>query len=94
MTDRERAALRANILGRLAANLVLATGAWQGVMMHGRRLPDFGADTREAFDAGFSRQTSFRRLIGAARCWRVEQREPVLAGAAALLMQRHRHRGG
>ena len=88
--DREREEWRAEILGRLAANLMFSTGAWAGVMMRGGTLPVFHPGARKAFDTGFSSRRSFRRLIGAARCSRVELTEPVLAGAAALMMQRHR----
>lgn len=90
ISEREREEWRAQVLGRLAANLMFSTGAWGGVMMRGGSLPVFTPGARKAFDTGFSTRRSFRRLTGAARCWRVEQTEPVLAGAAALMMQRHR----
>lgn len=86
----EQAELRANILGRMASNLILATGAWSGVMLDGNSLPSFDPANRRAFDAGFTARKSFRRLITAAPCWRIEQREAVLTGAAALMLQRTR----
>lgn len=94
LPDHQRQELRARILGRLAANLMLATGAWHGVLLRGEALPNFTAGARLAFDAGLTGRKSFRRLFTATRCWRVDQREPVLTGAATLMMQRHRAKGG
>ncbi|SOB79225.1 Glucokinase [Sphingomonas guangdongensis] len=94
LSPAQQAELRGNILGRLASNLILASGAWSGVMLDGRSLPTFDPATRRAFDAGFVARKSFRRLINAAPCWRIEQqREAVLAGAATLMLQRTRPQG-
>jgi glucokinase len=88
--EADREAFRARAFGRWAANQVFSTGAWQGVLACGRLLPSFDGAIRAAFENGFTERASFRRLIANARCWRIEQREPVLAGAAALMAQRHR----
>jgi glucokinase len=87
--ERERNEFRAHIAGRLVANLMFATGAWQGVMMRGRTLPEFHPGERRSFEAGLCERKSFRRLTNAVRVWRIEQRESVLAGAAAMMVQRH-----
>lgn len=90
LSDPQLAELRASLLGRFTAITMLMTGAWSGVMMTGSAIPRFDAGGRRAFDAGLSERRAFQRLFNAARCWRVEQREPVLSGAATLMVQRHR----
>lgn len=90
LSDAELSQMRASLLGRFVANMVLATCSWNGAIMTGSALPRFDASTRRAFDTGLTSRPSFPRLFNATRCWRVEQREAVLAGAAAFMMQRHR----
>jgi glucokinase len=86
--DSERPRILANILGRLAVNLMHAYGAWQGVMItggRGTRLLE--GNSRPAFDSAFNARRNFSRLVIGAPCWRVEQREAVLTGAAECLSQ-------
>lgn len=90
MPERERDTMRARILGRLTVNQIISTGAWSGAMLCGRSLPAFTAANRDAFDESFSSRKALRRLVTGVRCWRVEEREAVLTGAAAMMAQRHR----
>ena len=86
--DSERPRLIANILGRLAVNLMHAYGAWQGVMITGSRGTRLlEGNARAAFDAAYTGRRNFSRLVIGAPAWRVEQREAVLIGAAECLSQ-------
>lgn len=87
-SDSERSRMIANVLGRFAVNLLYAYGAWEGVMITGSR----GAKildpvSRSAFDCAFVERRSLHRLLSACPAWKIEQREPVLTGAAECLAQ-------
>jgi len=94
LTDQYLAEMRATLLGRFIATMMLMTGAWSGAMMTGSAIPHYDSSMRRAFNTGLNNRRAFLRLFNAARCWRVEQREPVLSGAAALMVQRHHGRTG
>lgn len=94
LSDQHLIEMRAALLGRFVATMMLMTGAWSGAMMTGSAIPHYDAASRRAFNTGLNNRRAFLRLFNAARCWRVEQREPVLSGAAALMVQRHIGRTG
>lgn len=84
------AAMRAGALGRMLSNMVLAAGAWNGVLLTGPRVSPLldGRGARVAFDAGFTGRQAFRRLIEAAPVLRVTQQEAVIVGLSALIAER------
>lgn len=91
LSDRERAAMQANILGRCAVNLVHAYGAWQGVLLTGNRVSRLlDSGSRPSFESAFNGRRQFNRLVVGCPSWRVEQREAVLTGAAECLSQNGR----
>jgi glucokinase len=88
VSETDRARMVANVLGRFAVNLLYAYGAWDGVMITGSR----GAKildplSRSAFDSAFAERRSLHRLVSSWPAWKIEQREPVLTGAAECLAQ-------
>lgn len=88
VAETERARIVANVLGRFAVNLLYAYGAWDGVLITGSR----GAKiltplSRSAFESAFAERRSLHRLVSACPAWKIEQREPVLTGAAECLAQ-------
>jgi len=86
LSDSERAGLLAGIAGRLCVNLIMAYGAWSGVILTGCRAPRLLSDSgRRAFEAQFATKRTFSRLIMATPVWSLAQREPVLTGAAEIL---------
>ena len=92
--DRERHHLMGGLLGRFVVNMILAAGAWEGVMLTGRRVQRMLAgEGRPAFDAAFTQRRHFRRLVEATPCWHVHQAEPVLTGAAMMMNQHYRLHG-
>lgn len=88
LRDAERAPLIAGLLGRFAVNLMLSTGAWDGVLIAGERGTRLveGA-SRAGFASAFDARRSFKRLISATSAWTVNQRDAVLMGAAERLAQ-------
>lgn len=91
MTETGRAQGIGALLGRFTANVILSAGAWNGVFISGRTASKVlaGPEGRAAFDASLSARRTFRRIIAAAPCWRIEQHEPVLTGGAALVAEQH-----
>jgi glucokinase len=86
MLEAERPRLQAALLGRFAINLMHSFGAWQGVMITGSRAGRMlEAGNRVYFDSAFATRRNFSRLIIGAPCWRVDQHEAVLTGAAERL---------
>ncbi len=84
------AVMRAGALGRMLGNMILASGAWDGVLVTGPRITALlePRGARAAFDAAFSERQAFRRLIETAPVRRVEQPEAVIAGLSALVAER------
>lgn len=83
--------LAGRLAGRFAGNCALAFGAWQGVMLTGGHALTLGRPAaRAAFAAAFGMRTDFRRQLGGASCWTIEQNEAVFAGLSAMLAIRHR----
>lgn len=88
MSDADRAKVQANILGRFCVNLMHVYGAWQGVILTGRRSARIlQGQGRAAFELPFNDRSRFSRLIIGCPTWRVEQRDAVLQGAAESLAQ-------
>lgn len=85
-TDRVRR--HARLAGSFVGDLTLAYGSWQGALLVGKRAPH-GRDVNAAFDAGFIAKRAFRRQLLDTPCWRLEQHDYVLRGAASLLARRH-----
>jgi glucokinase len=80
-----RAALLGRLLGRYAGEVVLAHGAWGGVLLTGTRAGETAAEHAAAFNAGFEAKNRFPRLIRAASRWYVAGRDVTLAGLAVAL---------
>lgn len=81
-----RTEMQARLAGAFAGDMVLASGAWRGVMLSGSLVPaNADARWRAAFEAGFLARNAFRRLMTAAPCWRIDQQDSVLVGAAMLV---------
>lgn len=81
----DMAAMKASALGRMLSNMILATAAWDGVLLTGRvdhLLSPRGA--RQAFESGFVAHSAFRRLIERTPVWRVDQADAVILGLSAL----------
>ncbi|QNM82569.1 glucokinase [Sphingomonas sabuli] len=94
VTELQRGKVIAGILGRFVVNMIHAFGAWQGVVVTGNRASRIlSGENRLAFEGQFTARRNFSRLVMAAPVWQVDQREPVLSGAAELLAQRMSERG-
>ncbi len=86
LLDAERPRLQATLLGRFAISLMHCFGAWQGVMITGSRAGRMlETGNRVYFDSTFATRRNFSRLLIGAPCWRVDQHEAVLTGAAERL---------
>jgi glucokinase len=86
MSERDRASLQAEILGRFVVDVMNAYAAWDGVLItgsRGHRMLDSG--NRSSFENAFLSRRNFHRLIRTCPVWRVEQREAVLTGVAECL---------
>lgn len=82
------ARVQAGLLGRYAANLILAFGAWRGALLTGPRVAQIvERDRTGAFDAAFNQRPSFRRLMSQAGCWQIKQQEAVITGCVALIAE-------
>lgn len=81
------AVMRAGLLGRMLSNMVLATGAWNGVVLIGNRVKPLldARGARSAFETGFTGRSAFRRLLASAPVWHVTHPEAVISGLAALI---------
>lgn len=86
MSESARPQMLARMLGRFTVNLMHNFGAWQGVMITGSRAGRMleGGDLVQ-FELEFAKRRMFSRLIRAAPCWRVDQYDAVLTGAAERL---------
>lgn len=81
---------RAYLLGRFVANVILASGAWNGVVLTGTVATQIlaGPQQRLQFARALGEPRPFRRVIDAVPICRIEQHDPILHGAAALIAQR------
>lgn len=84
----ERVMQLARLIGSFAGDLTLSFGAWRGVMLTGRRVGST-VECAAAFEQGFVAKRAFRRLLLDTPCWKLEQQDHALRGAAALLSRRH-----
>jgi glucokinase len=86
LLEAERPRILAAMLGRFAVNLMHSFGAWQGVLLTGSRAGRMlETGSRPYFDTAFAMRRNFSRLIIGSPCWRVDQHEAVLTGAAERL---------
>lgn len=86
VSELERSRLQAEWLGRFAVNVMHAHGAWQGVILTGRKIAALtGGEQRTFFERAFTSRRVFSRLVGVAPVWSTAQSEAVLLGAAELL---------
>ncbi len=80
-----RAALLAEIAGRYAGEVVMAHGAWAGILLTGTRAAELAADHAGAFNHAFEHQRRFPRLMRAAPRWHLAGRDVTMAGLAVAL---------
>jgi len=74
------------LLGRYAGEVVMAHGAWGGVLLTGQRAGEATAEQAAApFNAAFEAKSRFPRLIRAASRWYVPGQDVTLAGLAVAL---------
>jgi len=74
-------------LGRSVGNLVLAHGAWGGVVLAGGVLERLGdAFDHAAFRQGFEDKTPFSADLAAVPVWRVHHPQPALLGLARMML--------
>jgi glucokinase len=77
-----------SMIGRFIVNLTYVYGAWQGLLLTGRRTSILSQPAvKSAFETAFNDRRKFSRLIAACPVWRVEQNDAVLIGSAQCLAQ-------
>lgn len=81
---------RSALLGRFVANLMLASGAWNGVVLSGSGAAQIlsNGQQRSTFANTFSEPRPFRRVLDAVPICLIEQKDPILLGAAAMIARR------
>jgi len=81
-----RIATIARLVGRYLGDTVLAHGAWDGVIVTGRRIGELAAEAAlPDFNTGFESKPKFARLMRAAPRWRLPAQDLALAGCAIAL---------
>lgn len=81
-----RVAVLARLAGQYAGELVLAHGAWSGIIVTGKRIAEIVAEPAiEGFNAAFEAKTKFQRLIRATPRYRLTNTDLSLAGLAIAL---------
>lgn len=83
-----RTELLARLTGRYAGEVVMAHGAWAGILLTGARGAELAADHAGAFNLGFEHRRRFPRLMRAAGRWHLAGRDVTMAGLAVAL-ERH-----
>ncbi len=82
----KRIAVLARLAGQYAGELVLAHGAWSGIIVTGKRIAEIVAEPAiDGFNAAFEAKTKFQRLIRATPRYRLTNTDLSLAGLAVAL---------
>ncbi|QJU57930.1 hypothetical protein HL653_09110 [Sphingomonas sp. AP4-R1] len=80
---------RAAMLGAFCGDAVLATGAWNGLLLHGAGNDLLAGDQlAAAFNERFEARAGYASMLRRVPRWRVEAREENLVGAANFLRAR------
>jgi glucokinase len=79
----------AAMLGGFCGDAVLATGAWQGVVLHGRSREALrGASAQAAFNMAFEMRANYRSALRNVPRWTVERQDENLIGALQYIAAR------
>lgn len=81
-----RSSMRAALIGAFAGDVVLALGAWSGVLISGKFARQLRDPAHAApFISRFEDKRPFHRLVAAAPCWTMTDESLGLSGGAAML---------